>query len=134
VSVQNVLTVDDLALRELILSKAKIGCPNEEIASVVEMSQRTLERKYGALLKKGRDLARNRIRERQFQIMEANQPTAATMSIWLGKQLLGQRDGLALDARGATFVVNDMNSICSDKQKVKPKAKRKRKSLDVETD
>src|ERR1700722_2286745 len=72
-----------------IESLAGIGCTVAEIAAVLGVSKDTLERNYAALIEKGRELAKCSLRRMQFKSAEAGN---VTMQIWLGKQLLGQRD------------------------------------------
>ena len=73
-----------------------LNCTMPEIASYLEIPLRTLEDRFKNDVKVrdainyGRDHGKLSIRRKQMQIMnEHNNPT---MAIWLGKQLLGQRD------------------------------------------
>ena len=68
---------------------ARIHCTTAEIAAVLGCSPDTLERRFAALLKKGREEGRASLRRSQWKL--ANEGNA-TMCIWLGKQLLGQKD------------------------------------------
>jgi hypothetical protein len=72
-----------------IESLAGIGCTIAEIAAVSGVSKDTLERNYAALIEKGREHAKSSLRRMQFKSAEAGN---VTMQIWLGKQLLGQKD------------------------------------------
>lgn len=69
---------------------ASIMCTQEEIASILEISVRTLQRdaKFCRIYKKGMDKGRMSLRRKQFTMSDRN----ATMAIWLGKQYLGQTD------------------------------------------
>lgn len=69
---------------------ASIMCTQEEIASILEISVRTLQRdaKFCRIYKKGLDKGRMSLRRKQFSMSDRN----ATMAIWLGKQYLGQTD------------------------------------------
>lgn len=79
--------VDEKLLREL----AQIHCTMDEIAAVVGVSKDTLERRYAAVIKEGRDEGKSSIRRAQYlAAMKGN----TAMLIWLGKQLLDQRDRL----------------------------------------
>ncbi len=79
-----------LKLDESLIEKlASIHCTMEEIASVCECSVDTLERRYAELIKKAKDKGKSSLRRHQW---EAAQKGNTTMLIWLGKQLLGQRD------------------------------------------
>jgi len=97
----------------LIERLAMIQCTQEEIASAVGVSVRTLQRdeEFCRIYKKGIDHGRMSLRRKQWEAVE-NGNTG--MMVWLGKQYLGQRekhdtevsgkDGGAIsvsDARGA---------------------------------
>jgi hypothetical protein len=70
---------------------AAIMCTQEEIASYLDISARTLQRddEFCRIYKKGLDKGRMSIRRHQYKLLEAGN---ATMGIWLGKQYLGQSD------------------------------------------
>ena len=73
---------------------AGLNCTDEEIAAWFNVSQKTIQRhKKGAefanTLERGRAKGRVSIRREQFSLLKKGN---ATMGIWLGKQLLGQRD------------------------------------------
>lgn len=68
---------------------AALGATTAEIGSVVGCSPDTLERRFAAVLKKGSDAGKTRLRKLQWKAAEAGNPA---LLIWLGKQLLGQRD------------------------------------------
>jgi AraC-like DNA-binding protein len=73
---------------------AAIGCTLEDIAAVIGMSKRTLMRRekeelIGAAIKRGRAKAKMSLRRSQLNsAIRGN----VTMQIFLGKQMLGQRD------------------------------------------
>ena len=93
----------------LIERMAMIHCNNTEIASAVGCSVDTLDRNYAELIAKGREKGKTTLRRMQF---EAAQKGNITMMIWLGKQLLGQRDtqDLKVDGTGFKIVVEDYTS------------------------
>ena len=73
---------------------AAMDCTDEEIAGWFEVSTRTIESRrkrpeFAAAIARGRARGRISLRRKQFQILEAGNPT---MAVWLGKQILGQRD------------------------------------------
>lgn len=68
---------------------ATIHATDAEIASKLGISERTLQRRYGALLKSGRQ--EGRINLRAWQMTAAKKGNTA-MLIWLGKQILSQQD------------------------------------------
>lgn len=63
------------------------GCLVKKLNPYV--SKDTLDRNYAAPIEKGRELAKCSLRRMQFKSAEAGN---VTMQIWLGKQLLGQKD------------------------------------------
>lgn len=79
---------------------AALNCTNEEIAAYFEVSERAVElrwqndMRFREAIIRGRLKGKISVRRAQFRMMEAGN---ATMAVWLGKQLLGQRDFLAAD-------------------------------------
>jgi hypothetical protein len=68
---------------------AALFCTQEEIGSVVGCSPDTLQRRFAARMKRGRERGKASLRRRQYaRAMEGN----PTMLIWLGKQHLDQTD------------------------------------------
>lgn len=78
----------DIKPRE-VLSLATVGCTDAEIAVLLDCGETTIKRRFGPALKRGRAEARVSLRREQFRLALAGN---ATMLIWLGKQLLGQKN------------------------------------------
>ena len=78
--------IDYIAVEKL----ANIQCTQEEIASFLDLSVRTLQRdeEFCRIYKKGQDNGKMSLRRMQYKLADKN----PTMAIWLGKQYLGQRD------------------------------------------
>jgi hypothetical protein len=81
----------DWALAEKL---AQIGCTDEEIASIVGVSHETFVRRKrdpvtAERLGRARSMCKASLRRIQWKLAEAGN---ATMGVWVGKQLLGQRD------------------------------------------
>lgn len=76
---------------KLIIRLAKIGCTTEEIALVADCSKDTLERRFAAVIEKGRAGMRMSLRRIQWRLAEKGN---VVMAIWLGKQHLEQREPL----------------------------------------
>jgi hypothetical protein len=79
------LDIDEDTVEKL----ASIHCTMQEIASVVGCSVDTLENRFSEIIKQGRDRGKASLRRMQY---EAAKKGNATLLIWLGKQILGQKD------------------------------------------
>jgi hypothetical protein len=79
----------------LVLKLASIFCTTDEIAVACECSKDTLERRFAATLKKGRQNAKQSLRRLQFQSAVKG---SVPMQIWLGKQYLDQKDKTDISA------------------------------------
>jgi hypothetical protein len=77
--------IDEMQVEEM----AAIGCTVAEIAGVVGCSPRTVERRAAAPMARGRARLNVSLRRKQVEMAMSG---SASMLIWLGKQLLGQRD------------------------------------------
>jgi len=69
---------------------AAINCSLAEMAAVMKCDQRTLTRRFAQAIEKGKLRGTSSLKKAQFSL--AVNGKNATMQIWLGKQLLGQRD------------------------------------------
>jgi len=91
---------------KIIEALAAEMCSVEEIAAEVGCSKRTLERRFGVLLKKGKSRGCVRLRRAQWKAAVGGN---ITMQIWLGKQYLNQSDKFDVgttDANGFNFVTS----------------------------
>lgn len=70
-------------------SLAAINCTMDEIASVIGCSKDTLERRFAAVIKKGRENGKSSLRRKMWELAQKGN---VTMCIWLSKQLLGYTD------------------------------------------
>mgnify|MGYP000701764812 CR=1 FL=1 len=73
----------------LVEKLAAHGLADHEIADVLGISERTIQRRCRVALDRGR--AKLKVSLRRWQIRAAKRGNV-TMLIWLGKQYLGQRD------------------------------------------
>ena len=75
---------------ETVEKLASIQCTQNEIASFLNLSVRTLQRdeEFFRLYKKGQENGKMSLRRMQWKLAEKN----TAMAIWLGKQYLGQTD------------------------------------------
>ena len=104
----------DLADLEKI---CRLNCTMPEIAAFFDIPLRTLEDKYTndeavrRSIDKGRNQGKLSLRRKQLQILdETNNPTKA---IWLGKQLLGQRDkhDIVTEDKSTTRLTDALNIV-----------------------
>lgn len=87
---------------------ANIQCTQEEIASFLGISSRTLLRdeKFKELFARGRENGKMSLRRIQWKHAEKS----ASMAIWLGKQYLGQRDNIEVSNSEEINKVKDLLS------------------------
>lgn len=78
--------VDTDAIEKL----AAINCSVAEIAAVIGVDRRTIQRRYAALIEKGRDTGKSSLKRKMWKIAMDNENV--TMCIWLSKQMLGYTD------------------------------------------
>lgn len=78
---------------EAVQKLASIMCTQEEIAAFLGVSTKTLQRdeEFCRIYKNGLDVGRMSIRRSQMKKALSGD---TTMLIWLGKQMLGQRDNI----------------------------------------
>jgi hypothetical protein len=79
-----------------------LQCTNEEIAAWFKCSTRTVETysrrpEFADVMTRGRAKGRISVRRAQMKLLESGN---ATMGVWLGKQLLGQRDITPIELSG----------------------------------
>jgi hypothetical protein len=81
-----------------LLEMIRIQCTQVEICRIYKMDEDTLNRiiadrgeaeNFSELYKKNQDEGRASLRRMQWKLAESGNPT---MLVWLGKQVLGQRD------------------------------------------
>jgi hypothetical protein len=80
-----------------------LQCTDEEIAHFFSVSTRTIESRrkqpeFAEVMKRGRAKGRISVRRAQMKLLESGN---STMGVWLGKQLLGQRDVVTNELTGA---------------------------------
>jgi hypothetical protein len=97
-----------------------IQCTLAEIAAVIGCSEDTVERwcvrtykeGFAETYKKKSQKGKASLRRLQFKHAETN----PTMAIWLGKQWLGQRDQMEVEASGKVTIVDDIPDTETEKQ------------------
>lgn len=107
-------------------SLSALNCTMPEIAAYFKVPLRTLEDRYThdnkvrAAIDQGREVGKLSVRRKQMQIM--NDHDNPTMAIWLGKQLLGQRDKHDVVTEDkSTQALSEAFSILNDMVKHKDK-------------
>jgi hypothetical protein len=75
-----------------------MGCNEGEIAAWFKVSVRTIQTrrkqpKFAEVMRRGQAKSCINVRRLQFRLLEAGN---ATMAVWLGKNLLGQRDNMQI--------------------------------------
>lgn len=77
---------------------ARCHCPNFEIAAFMGCGEKTLRRHFQKQLTIWRDAGKANLRAKQFKIaMDDKHRSQGLMLIWLGKQLLGQKEKSEID-------------------------------------
>jgi len=77
---------------------ASYGCTNTEIASFFGCNSDTIRKRFSENLTKGRDSGKIRLRQKQFEVaMKGN----VSMLIWLGKNILDQKDQQSIEHSGS---------------------------------
>jgi len=79
---------------EQVEKLAAINCSYEEIAAVLGCGSRTLMRRFGAAVQAGRAKGKMSLRRKQYDVAMNG---STSMLIWLGKQLLDQKDKSEID-------------------------------------
>ncbi len=82
--------------KALVEKLAAIHCTIEEIAGICECSRDTIERRYKNLIAMHKAQGKGRLRRLQW---EAAQKGNTGMMIWLGKQILNQRDVMDIEEK-----------------------------------
>lgn len=97
---------------ETVEKLANIQCTQEEIASFIGISTRTLQRdeQFMELFNKGRESGKMSLRRIQWKHAEKS----ASMAMFLGKQYLGQRDNVEVSNTDDMNKVKELLSKISD--------------------
>ncbi len=75
---------------EILKNLASIGCPTYEIASVMNVSARTLNRNYAEIIDQFREKGKASLRKKMWD--KAVKKDNTNMQIWLSKNYLGMKD------------------------------------------
>ena len=75
---------------EILKNLASIGCPDYEIASVLNVSARTLKRNYAEIIDQYKEKGKASLRKKMWD--KAVKKDNTNMQIWLSKNYLGMKD------------------------------------------
>jgi hypothetical protein len=113
------VAIDLIELEKLCV----LQCTHEELAAWFNCSVRSIENyskkeEFAEVMARGRAKGRISVRRAQMKLLEAGN---ATMGVWLGKQLLGQRDVTPIEVSGANgrpvqFSLELIDAILSPKK------------------
>lgn len=93
---------------KLIEKLAHIQCTQAEIADVLGVSTKTLQRdeEFCRIYKKGMNEGRTSLRRMQY---DSAKKGSVSMQIWLGKQYLGQKDEVDAEVKERKVkIINDL--------------------------
>ncbi len=89
---------------------AEIGCTNTEIADFYGCDISTITKRFSQILTKGRESGKMRLRKKQMQVaLKGN----VIMLIWLGKQMLNQKEKQDISFEGLSLT--DIVALVSGK-------------------
>lgn len=98
--------------KDLLEQLAKIQCTMQEIAAVLGCSVDTLERNFADVIKKGKDEGKASLRRLQWQGAQDGKPA---MLIWLGKQVLAQKETVINELTGELTITKIQRVIVDPK-------------------
>ena len=75
---------------EILKNLASIGCPDYEIASVLNISAKTLKRNYADIVEQFKEKGKASLRKKMWD--KAVKKDNTHMQIWLSKNYLGMKD------------------------------------------
>ena len=75
---------------EILKNLASIGCPDYEIASVLNISAKTIKRNYADIVEKFKEKGKASLRKKMWD--KAVKKDNTHMQIWLSKNYLGMKD------------------------------------------
>ena len=75
---------------EILKNLASIGCPDYEIASVLNISAKTLKRNYADIVEQFKEKGKATLRKKMWD--KAVKKDNTHMQIWLSKNYLGMKD------------------------------------------
>ena len=116
----------------------QLACTDEEIAAWFGISTRTIERRrrereFAEIMARGKAKGRISVRRMQMKLLEQGN---ATMGIWLGKQLLGQKDQVATEVRPVLslqgLTSQDLRGVLEDYARDFPEIAAELKAMDAE--
>jgi len=98
---------------EKVEALASFGCTQDEIAVIMRCCSRTLRRRKDVKVALERGYSKMRSSIRRWQYEKAKDGNVA-MLIWLGKQLLGQRERIDQEIREETVIIEPIPKSGTD--------------------
>jgi len=95
---------------EILKNLASIGCPDYEIASVLNVSARTLKRNYAEIIDQYKEKGKASLRKKMWD--KAVKKDNTNMQIWLSKNYLNMKD------RTQTESINEPLPLIIEAEKV----------------
>ena len=90
-----------------VFELSKMQCTLKEMAAVVDCHVDTLSDNYSREISRGRECGKFNLRRSQMKLARTN----ATLSIWLGKIYLGQRDPCFDEKERKDFITEVVNYV-----------------------
>ena len=112
---------------DLVEKLAFIQCTEEEIAMILEISTRTLQRdeEFCRIYHEKKHSGKSSLRRLQWKTAESGNPT---MQIWLGKQYLGQKDKQESETRHEVVVSDAREHLTSQLDQLAERRRKKEAS------
>ena len=117
---RQLLDIDEKKVEAL----ASYGCTTTEIAAFFGCDVSTISKRFSKIIAKGKESGKIRLRQKQFEVaMKGN----VSMLIWLGKQVLDQKDkqefgigAAADDDREFQVTIVHVNDKKGEEKKIEP--------------
>lgn len=93
---------------EEVIKLAELHCTDTEIANYFGVNIDTLRNNFKQEMEQGRERTKQRIRASQISMATDTDNPNATMLIWLGKQMLNQRDNKDINLTGQVLSAQEI--------------------------
>ena len=110
--------------KELVMELAGLNCTLEEIARIMKVSERTLQRNYADEMTKGKEYVKTSLKRAQYRSALNG---SFVMQIWLGKNLLGQTDKIETHNQDEIIFTRSVKEFENDEVKSEKQKGRSKK-------